>query len=75
MDTWALHGMKITLRVEMLVSAANLPAAAEKPSLADRITYVDTFELSDDAYYTGSLQQHGHALSWKPWWSRPWGPW
>jgi len=36
-----LNGVKIDnrpVRVEMLVSAANLPAAAAQPSLADRVT-------------------------------------
>lgn len=39
--TAALNGVKIDnrpVRVEMLVSAANLPAAAAQPSLADRVT-------------------------------------
>jgi RNA recognition motif-containing protein len=58
--TGALNGVKIdnrALRVEMLVSAANLPAAAEKPSLADRITYVYTLQLTANVHYTDSLQQ------------------
>jgi THO complex subunit 4 len=41
--TSALNGVKIDnrpVRVEMLVSAANLPAASAQPSLADRVTYV-----------------------------------
>jgi hypothetical protein len=41
--TSALNGVKIDnrpVRVEMLVSAANLPAAASQPSLAERVTYV-----------------------------------
>lgn len=41
--TAALNGVKIDnrpVRVEMLVSAANLPAATAQPSLADRVTYV-----------------------------------
>lgn len=40
--TAALNGVKIDnrpIRVEMLVSAANLPAVTT-PSLADRVTYV-----------------------------------
>jgi THO complex subunit 4 len=43
--TSALNGVKIDnrpVRVEMLVSAANLPAAASQPSLADRVTYVSS---------------------------------
>lgn len=41
--TSALNGVKIDnrpVRVEMLVSAANLPPASAQPSLADRVTYV-----------------------------------
>ncbi len=41
--TNALNGVKIDnrpVRVEMLVSAANLPPPAPQPSLADRVTYV-----------------------------------
>jgi THO complex subunit 4 len=41
--TSALNGVKIDgrpIRVEMLVSAANLPAASTQPSLAARVTYV-----------------------------------
>jgi THO complex subunit 4 len=43
--TAALNGVKIDnrpVRVEMLISAANIPAAASQPSLADRVTYVYT---------------------------------
>lgn len=39
--TSALNGVKIDnrpVRVEMLVSAANLPPAAAQPKLADRVT-------------------------------------
>lgn len=41
--TTSLNGVKIDnrpIRVEMLVSAANIPPPAAKPSLADRVTYV-----------------------------------
>lgn len=51
--TAALNGVKIDnrpVRVEMLVSAANLPPAAPKQTLADRVTYV----LSPTANSTSS---------------------
>ena len=44
----------------MVVSAANMPAAAEIPSLADRITSVLTFELTANVNHTDSLQQQQH---------------
>jgi THO complex subunit 4 len=41
-----LNGVKIDnrpVRVEMLVSAANLPPTTSTPSLAERVTYVSVF--------------------------------
>jgi len=58
--TGALDGVKVdhrTLRVEMVVSAANVPTVAETPSLAERITYVHTFKFTADMHHTDSLQQ------------------
>lgn len=47
--TAALNGVKIDgrpVRVEMLVSAANLPPPARQPSLAERVTYVYLYPSS-----------------------------
>jgi RNA recognition motif-containing protein len=84
--TATLNGVKIDnrpVRVEMLVSAANLPAAAPQASLADRVTYVIHSLMSSLHTNIAQSRQEGqtqacHRSQGSPGhcrtWSRTWRP-